>query len=337
MGVKLADIVTKKPLSFDDLTGKKIALDFSNSAYQFLSSIRQPDGTHLMDNQGRITSHLVGIWSRFTNLMQRDIKLAIVLDGQPPDLKLTEATSRHERKKEAEEKYQQAREEENTEKMALYAKQFTRLTKEMTGEAAKLLTAMGLPVIQAPEEADAQMAYMNKQGDVWASGSSDYDCLLHGAPCLLTNLTLSQKKRTFSGAVIKIHPYLIELEEVLNATKITQEQLIYLAIIVGTDYNEGVHGYGPKKALKAVQTHEDPEELFSALDADFDWREVYNTFTKMKVQKKYVLVWTEPDAEKIRELLVEEHNFSEERVNATLEKLQKGRAVNQKGLHEWFK
>ncbi len=336
MGVKLADIVTKRPLSFDDLAGKKIALDFSNSAYQFLSSIRQPDGTPLTDNQGRITSHLVGIWSRFTNLIQRDIKLAIVLDGQAPELKLTEASSRHERKKEAEEKYQQAREEENTEKMALYAKQFTRLTKEMTLEATKLLTAMGMPVIQAPEESDAQMAYMNKQGDVWASGSSDYDCLLHGAPRLLTNLTLSQKKRLSSGAVVKIQPDLIELEGVLKTTGLTQEQLIYLAIIVGTDYNEGVHGYGPKKALKMVQSHKDPEQLFSALDADFDWQEVYNTFANMKVQKKYTLTWNEPDAEKIRELLVEEHNFSEERVNATLEKLQKGRAVNQKGLNEWF-
>src|SRR3989344_1711856 len=216
MGVKLADIVTKRPLSFDNLAGKKIALDFSNSAYQFLSSIRQPDGALLTDNQGHVTSHLVGIWSRFTNLIQRDIKLAIVLDGQAPELKLTEASSRHERKKEAEEKYLQAREEEDTEKMALYAKQFTRLTKEMTLEATKLLTAMGLPVIQAPEEADAQMAYMNKQGYVWASGSSDYDCLLHGALRLLTNLTLSQKKRLSSGAVIKTQPDLIELKEVLE-------------------------------------------------------------------------------------------------------------------------
>src|SRR2546429_7794984 len=33
---------------------------------------------------------------------------------------------------------------------------------------------------------------------------------------------------------------------------ITREQLIDLAILIGTDFNEGIKGIGPKKALKLV-------------------------------------------------------------------------------------
>src|SRR3989344_8567080 len=105
MGVKLTKLIEKEAITFDHLIGKKIAIDFSNFAFQFLSSIRQPDGTLLMDSHGNVTSHLVGIWSRFSNLMQRGIKLAIVLDGAPPKQKLRVTEERHTRKEEAKEKY----------------------------------------------------------------------------------------------------------------------------------------------------------------------------------------------------------------------------------------
>ena len=339
MGVKLGDIVIRKQLSFDELSNKSIAIDFSNSAYQFLSSIRQPDGTPLMDLKGRITSHLMGAWTRFSNLVQQGIKLAIVFDGKMPELKHSQQAERMERKEIAKEKYRKAKSEENIEEMSRYAKQFSYLTREMVEETKKLIEAMGLPIVQAPMESDAQMAYMNKNNDVYACGSSDFDCLLHAAPRLITNLTLSQKRKLPSGAYIKISPELIELEEFLKSLNITQEQLIIIGILSGTDYNpSGIYGIGPKKALKLIKENKDYNKMFKELKADFDWKEVFNLFKNMKIKKDYKLEWREFDEDKIKKILVDEHNFSEDRINNTINKLHESKKVKQqKGLDAWFK
>lgn len=338
MGVNLRDIVPRKEITFESLAGKKIAIDFSNSAYQFLSSIRQPDGTPLMDKQGRITSHLMGIWTRFTNLMQKEIQLAIVLDGKPPLLKVKEQEERAFRKEVATEKLQLARQEEDIKSMAKYAKQTSRLTKEMTMEAQELMRAMGFPVIQAPGEADAQTAFMCEQDDVYAAATSDMDSLLYGCPRTVTNLTLSQRRKLPNGNYVKITPELIELQTVLETLHITQDQLLVIGILVGTDYHPGVHRVGPKTALKLVKQHKSFDELFQEVDPDFNWKQIYEVFKSMPIMKNYQLNWKPIDEEKIKELLVERHDFSQERVAATLEKLRSmHKQKEQKGLSDFFR
>ncbi len=337
MGVKLTDIVPRKQITFESLVGKIIVIDFSNSAFQFLSSIRQPDGTPLMDSKGQITSHLMGIWSRFSNLMQQNIKLVVVLDGKPPILKVKEQEERAYRKSIAREKYQEAKAREDIELMAKYAKQTSHLSKEMVDESKNLIEAMGLPVIQAPSEADAQMAFMNQQGDVWACASSDFDCLIHGAPRLVTNLTLSQRRKLPSGAYIKITPELIELEETLSSLNINQDQLLAIALLVGTDYHEGVPRIGPKTALKLVNQYKDFDTLFKEVKADFNWKQIYAVFKSMPVMKNYQIKWKDPDPEKIKKILVDEHEFSEERVSNVISKLLKKKGEkSQSGLGKWI-
>lgn len=338
MGVNLREILPRKEITFEFLAGKKIAIDFSNSAYQFLSSIRQPDGTPLMDAKGRITSHLMGIWTRFTNLMQRSIQLAIVLDGKPPLLKVKEQEERALRKELAEKKLKQAQQEEDIVAMAKYAKQTSRLTREMIAESKELMQALGLPVIQSPSEADAQCAFLCEQGDVYAVATSDTDPLLHGCPRTITNLTLSQRRKLPSGTYVKITPELIELQEVLKTLNITQDQLLVIAILVGTDYHPGVHRVGPKTALKLVKQYKSFDQLFREVEADFNWKQIYAIFKSMPIMKNYQLHWKPINEEKIKELLVEEHNFSLERVESTLEKLHAAtKQKEQKGLGDFFK
>ena len=222
--------------------------------------------------------------------------------------------------------------------MGKYAKQFSYLTHEMVEESKKLIEAMGLPMIQAPMESDAQMAYMNKNKDADYCGSSDFDCLLHAAPYLVTNLTLSQKKRLPSGAVIKISPELISLKETLKSLCIDQEQLIIIGILCGTDYNPGgIRGIGPKKALKLVKENKNYDRLFESLNADFDWKEIFNLFISMRIDKDYKLKWNKPDPNKIKSILVKEHDFSEQRVDSILNKLLNQEVKSQTGLDKWFK
>tara|TARA_Y100000310_G_scaffold167610_2_gene167530 strand:+ start:12198 stop:13208 length:1011 start_codon:yes stop_codon:yes gene_type:complete len=336
MGVKLSDLVQKKQLSFEQLAGKKIAVDYSNSAYQFLSSIRQRDGTPLMDSQGNVTSHLMGTWNRFSNLMQQGIRLAVILDGKPPLLKVREQEDRAYRKRIAQDKFEEAQQEEDIDLMAKYAKQTSKLSRDMVAEAKELMKAMGLPVIQAPSEADAQMAFMAEKEDVFACASSDYDCLLHGTPRLLTNLTLSQKRKLPSGAYVKTTPDLIDLKKTLTDLDISQDQLIVIAILVGTDYNAGVKRIGPKTALKLVKQHSSFDKLFKEVKAEFNWKKIYAVFKSMPIMKNYQLKWSAPDVDKIKELLVEKHEFSEERVQTVLDRLTSSKKREQKGLGDFF-
>lgn len=334
MGIKLTSLINKKEINFEDLIGKKVAIDASNMLYQFLASIRQADGTLLMDSKGRPTSHLVGIFSRLSNLMEKGIKICVCFDGKPPMLKVAEREEREHKKRVAEEKFLSAKEEENVENMLKYSKQMIRLTWEMIDESKELISAMGMPVIQAPSESDAQISYMCRQGDVDYIASSDMDCLLYGAPKIITNLTLSQKKKLPKGGYVRITPELIVLKNVLEDLGINQDQLIVIGILVGTDYNEGIFKIGPKTALKLVKQYKNFDELFKEVKAEFNWKQVYAIYKSMPVMENYQLKWKDVDEERIKKLLIDKHEFQEERVESTLAKLRK-REKGQNGLGKW--
>src|SRR3989338_8701707 len=303
MGVQFTDLVPKHQIDFEELKNKKIAVDASQMLYQFLSSIRQPDGTPLSDNKGRTTSHLLGLSTRIPNLMARNLQLCFVFDGIPPKLKHGEIEARRARKEEAREKLATAREEEDYELISKYSKQSISVYKEMTEEAKKLIAAFGLPVIQAPSEAEAQAAYLAEKKFVDFVASSDYDSLLYGAPFMVRNLTLASRRKLPSGQYITITPEIISLTETLETLGIKRDQLIYLAILVGTDFNPaGIKGIGPKTALKLVKEHKQPEKIL-AQHPDLDWKEIFNLFKKIPVEKSIKLKWRQPDTEKIRKIL----------------------------------
>jgi len=334
MGVNLTSLVPKQEISFEELSNKKIAVDASQMLYQFLSSIRQPDGTPLSDSQGRTTSHLVGLSTRIPNLMSRGLKLCFVFDGAPPILKQQEIESRRARKEEAREKLAAAREEEDYESIQKYAKQSISVYKELIEESKKLIQALGLPVIQAPSEAEAQAAFLAKQKLVQYVASTDYDALLYGCPYMLRNLTLSSRRKLPSGATITVSPEIISLAATLHTLEITHEQLLSLAILIGTDFNPaGIKGIGPKTALKLVKQYPQPKELFSHVQAEFDWKKIVATFKHMPV-KKAQLKWSHPDTAAIQNILLE-HDFNPERVATLIAKLE-SRQQSQADLQKWF-
>lgn len=327
MGLNIAEIIPRKVVEFSELKGKTIAIDAYNTIYQFLSTIRQPDGTPLMDSKKRITSHLSGLFYRNINLMQEGVKLIYVFDGVPPELKFKTNMRRSEIKDEAREKYKQARDEEDIEGMGKYARQFVRLTPEILEDSKKLLEALGIAVVQAPSEGEAQASEIAKHS-AYAVGSQDYDSLLFGATRLIQNLTLSRKRKTVSG-YIYISPEMIELEHVLNVLGINLEQLICLGILVGTDYNPGgIKGIGQRKALEIVKKYRYPVQIFKSVENllenqenKFDWQEIFSLFKNPDIEKNPEINFPKLDREKIKRILVIEHDFSEERVTNALDKL----------------
>src|SRR5215470_3521128 len=254
MGVLLTPIIIKQSLTLEDLRAKRLAIDTNGELYQFLALIRLRDGSPLRDSHGRITSHLSGLFYRTTRLMtDYALELVFVFDGKLFSLKLEEIARRRSIKEKYDAEHALAIEAGDLAKAYSKATMTSRLTREMAAEARELLRLMGHPVIQAPSEGEAQASHMARGGSVWAAASKDYDCLLFGAPRLLRFLTISGKEFLPSkGAFRPITPEVIDSAAMLDHYKITREQLIDLAILVGTDFNDGIKGIGPKKALKLV-------------------------------------------------------------------------------------
>ena len=330
MGVAFKDLIISHETDLDSLSNKIVVLDAYNTLYQFLTTIRGIDGTPLMDSKGNVTSHLVGLFTRTASLMQKGIKPVFVFDGEPPLLKKKTIEQRTVLKIEAEKKFLEAKEREDAEEMKKYASRTSRLTKDMVEESKKLVSLMGLPIVQAPSEGEAQAAYMVKKGDGFTVGSQDFDSLLHGATKVIRNLSITGKrKKTGKIGYETVKPEMIDLSENLNALGIDQNQLIALAMIVGTDYSPGgIKGIGPKTALKLVKQYgTDFDKLFKEVkwqdSFDFEWTEVYYLIKKIPITDSYTLAWKDAEDEKLFSLLVKEHNFSEERVSSTLDKLKK--------------
>ncbi len=345
MGLNFKDLVVKEEISLGDLKGKVLAVDSMNMLYQFLTTIRSSDGSVLTDKQGRVTSHLIGLFSRTTALMEAGIRLVFVFDGKAPEIKKKTWEKRTKVKTEASLKLKEAEAAGDVAGMHKFAARTALLTKEMIEDAKKIIRALGLPIVQAPSEGEAQTAYLVKQGDAYASISQDYDNLIFGCPLLVRNLSIAgKKKKAGKFAYQTVKPELISLRKVLANLKLNLDQLIILAILVGTDYNPGgIKGVGPKTALKLVKEHgNNLSSLFKAVKweehyPELSWQELFEIITEIPVSKDYRLEWKNIDEKELVWLLVKEYDFSEERVNSKLEKLKEvNREMSQKGLGSYF-
>ena len=333
MGVNLKDLIPPscriEIADLRQLARRVIALDAYNALYQFLAAIRQPDGTPLMDSKSRVTSHLSGLFYRTINLIENGIKPVYVFDGKPPELKKAELERRRLRKEKAQKLAEKAYEEGAIEEAAKYVIQSVSLESDMVRDAKELLEAMGIPYVQALEEGEAQAAYLARKGLSWAAASQDYDSLLFGSPRLVRNLTISGKRKLPGKDIyVEIKPEVIELDTLLKALGITREQLVDVAILIGTDYNpDGVEGIGPKTALQLIKMHGSLEKALKYIpQAKFpeDPLKIKSYFLNPPVNEKVDIEWREPDRNKIIQILVQEHDFSLDRVETAIKRLEKG-------------
>ena len=343
MGVNLRDLVPKTAVKLEDLGGKSIAIDAYNALYQFLAIIRQPDGTPLKDNAGRVTSHLSGLLYRTSNLVEMGIKPIYVFDGTPPALKEVEIKRRAKVKEEAAIRYERALKEGKMEEARVYAQATSRLKDYMADDSKKLLDLMGIPWVQAPSEGEAQAAHMVKRGHADYCASQDYDSLLFGAPMLIRNVTISGRRRLPSKNVfVEVIPEIVQLDQVLKECGITYEQLVDVGILIGTDFNpDGIEGLGPKTALKLIKEHGTLENaLPSVKNAQFpaEPQRIREIFLKPTITDNYRIEWKEPDVEGVVGFMVRERDFSEDRVRKALEKMQAGtkRLKGKTTLEQWF-
>ncbi len=336
MGADIGELFEREEVDLEYFSGRRIAIDAFNTLYQFLSIIRQPDGTPLKDSQGRVTSHLSGLLYRVSNMVEVGIKPVFVFDGEPPQFKKAEIEERQKRRAEAEEKWIQAVQagEEYAKK---YAQAAARVDEYIVESSQKLLEYMGIPYVKAPSEGEAQAAYMAAKGDVEFTGSQDYDSLLFGSPKLARNLAITGKRKLPGKNVyVDVKPEVILLDANLKKLGITREQLVDIAILVGTDYNEGVKGVGITKAYRYIKTYGDIFRTLKVLKVEIEnVEEIREFYLNPPVTDDYTISFREPNSDKIIEFLCEEHDFSRERVEKAVEKLSAVKST-QATLERWF-
>ena len=323
MGVVLTPIITNEPITLDQLRQRVLAVDGNGELYQFLALIRLRDGTPLRDDRGRITSHLSGLFFRTTRLLaDYGLRLVFVFDGVPPPSKAAVLEKRRAVKQQFEREHAEALARGDLPAAYSKATMTSRLTREMVDEARELLRLLGIPTVQAPAEGEAQAAHMAQKGDVWAAASKDYDTLMFGAPRLVRFLTISGKEFLPSqGAFRPIVPEMIDLERQLAAWRITRPQLVDLAILIGTDFNTGVKGIGPKKALRLVQSHGHIEDMPAEIkDAVGDISTVRAIYLRPSVVDHYIVEFHEPDIDGVLQFLCKDRQFARERVAAALDR-----------------
>lgn len=346
MGVAIGSLIEdcKKKIDLQDFKSKRFGFDAYNMLFQFVTTIRGIDGEPLKNENGEITSHYSGIFYRISNVLSSGIKPVFVYDGTSHELKAKTKQDRRDRREAAKEKLEKAIAEEDFENIGKLSRQAATIDGKIIEESKELLTAMGVPCFTAPGEAEAQISQMTLAGQVDYCVSQDFDCLLFGSPNLMKNIGVTGKKKVpFKKIYIDVYPYIIETECVLEKLNITREKLIWMSLLIGTDFNDKVEGVGPKTALKLVQENNSFESILAELktknkEINFDYKEVMDIFLKPDVEKNPIYDKPIFDRQKIEHILIDKANFEEKRTRNYLEEFEKKRneVDKQKTLSKWF-
>lgn len=340
MGLNLKELVVREKTTLESFSSKVIAIDAYNAIYQFLASIRGPDGLQLSDSEGRITSHLSGLLYRNINFLSLGIKPVYVFDGKPPSLKTAEIERRKQIKKDATVKYEKAIAEGNLEDARKFAQQTTSMKDGMVKESKQILSYFGIPFIDAASEGEATAAHLTSTGQAYASASQDFDSILCGAKRLIRNFTNSGRRKIPNrNTYVEIEPEIIETQKTLDALEITREQIVDIGILIGTDFNpNGFDRIGPKTALKMIKQYsrlEDIPQIQEQLQT-IEYEKIRKIFLEPIVTDVDEIVFGKVDYEGMTNYLVKERSFSEDRIQSSLNRLKKALEKKSHNLDQWF-
>ena len=340
MGLDLKSLLIREKTKLESFGNKIVAIDAYNAIYQFLAIIRGPEGLHLTDSNGRVTSHLTGLFYRNINFLSLGIKPVYVFDGKPPSMKSAEIEHRKQIKKDATIKYERAVSEGKMDDARKYAQQTTSMKDGMVDDSKKLLELFGIPYIQAPSEGEATAALLTQTGHADIAASQDFDSILFGAKKLVRNFTNSgRRKLPNRNTYIEVEPEVIDYKKNLEELGITGEQLIDVGILIGTDFNpEGFERVGPKTAIKMIREHgklEDIPQIREQLEV-IDYNAIRKIFLKPETAKVDKIEFSEIRFDAITDYLSNERSFSRDRVASSLKRLKKSLEKKSQTLEKWF-
>ena len=319
----LRDLAVIEPIPLADLRGSVVAIDAHNWLYRYLTTtVRWTRDDVYTTAEGEEIPNLIGIVQGLAKLLENDLVPVFVFDGGVTELKEAEIERRNEQKAAAERKEAEAREAGDAIEAARMAARTQRLTATILDTSRELCSLLGVPVVEAPAEGEAQAAHMARSKSVKYVGSEDYDTLLFGAP------------RTLRGLTSDGDPERMDFVATLEEHELSWEALVDVGILCGTDFNEGVAGIGPKTAVKLVREHGD---LWAVLEAEDVYVEnadlVRELFLDPDVANVEVDTEIDPDIEAARTYVIDEWEIPEEEVARGFERISE--SVTQTGLDRW--
>jgi len=320
-------------------TGRLLAIDASMCLYQFMIMIRENHSgsyQNLTNEAGEVTSHIIGMLTRTIKLMENGIKPVYVFDGKPPELKLLELEQRRAKRDAAKESLKVAEEAGDAEAILKAQKGTVRVSREQNEQTKQLLRLMGVPVVEAPSEAEATCAALCRDGKVHAAATEDADCLTFGTKTLVRNLMAaeSQKKTILE----------VSLEKILEQLNITMDQFIDFCILSGCDYCDTIKGVGPQTAIKLIIQHGNREKVLENTEADkipanFRYDIARKFFQECEAVDTAAVdfKFEEPDFEGLEKFLVEGQSFDKKRVDRFIERLKAAKGkTKQRPLDSFF-
>ena len=300
-----------KKVNDSDLNNKMIAIDISILLYQSVIAIRN-SGADMFNNQGEISSHILGLFNKTINLLKMNITPIYVFDGKPPQFKYQTIMNRKEFKQKANEKLQTDIDEEEKLK---YFKRTVHISKVQIEECIELLEIMGIPYIIAPEEADSQCAELVKSGLADGVLTEDMDIMTFGANKIYRNLT-SYKKDTVE----------ISMEDVFKELQINYEQFVELCLLFGCDYCDKLNDMKPEmiykyfmKSKKLIDTINEIKKDGYKVDNFDDYQQYKKYFMNAPVKKIDKIEIKKCDVEKLEKLLVSKYGLVKMRINHKLQ------------------
>jgi len=320
----LRSLAAIETVAFDDLEGSVVAVDAHNWLYRYLTTTVKFTSDHKYTTaDGTEVANLIGVVQGLPKFFEHDLTPVFVFDGAVTELKDDEVAKRRAQREKYEDQLEDAREAGDSVRVSKLESRTQQLTDTIVETTRELLALLDVPVVDAPAEGEGQAAYMARQGDVDYVGTEDYDALLFGAPYTLRQLTSSGD------------PELMEFQATLDELALTWEQLVDAAILMGTDFNEGISGIGPKTAVKLMGEHGD---LFAALEARGEHVDhadrIRSLFLDPAVTDDYDIPdGLDPDLEAARAYVTEEWEVDPEEVSRGFERIDE--SVVQTGLDRW--
>ncbi|CAM6092084.1 unnamed protein product [Calypogeia fissa] len=347
MGVKgltklLADNApgSMKEQKFESYFGRKIAIDASMSIYQFLIVVGRVGSDMLTNEAGEVTSHLQGMFTRTIRILEAGIKPVYVFDGKPPEMKGGELAKRLARRDDAATGLEKAIEGGEQADIEKYSKRTVKVTKKHNEDCRKLLRLMGVPVVEAPSEAEAECAALCSADKVYAVASEDMDTLTFGATRFVRHLMEPTSRKI---AIMEF-----EVAKVLSELDLTMDQFIDVCILCGCDYCDTIKGVGAQTALKLIREHGSLEKVVEYFNSnktryqipdDWPYQEARRLFKEPLVTPAEEMVdfkWMAPDEQGLKTFLVDENGFSNDRVTKGIEKIKSAKNKSSQGRLESF-
>ena len=319
----LRGLASIREVPFAEIEGCVVAIDAHNWLYRYLTTtVKWTSDAAYTTADGTEVANLIGVVQGLPKFFEHDLVPVMVFDGAMTELKADEVAERREKRAAAEERRAAAAERGDAVEAARLEARTQRLTDVIQKTTRELLGLLDVPVVEAPAEGEAQCAHMAATGTADHAGSEDYDTLLFGAPTTLRQLTS------------KGDPELMDLAATLDGLGLDRQGLVDVAMLCGTDFNEGVRGIGPKTAVTTVREHGDLWGVLDARDATIqNAAAVREFFTDPPVADADVDTDVNPDVAAARAYVVDEWGVDADEVERGFERIAESQV--QAGLDRW--